>query len=301
MSTRFVDRIPWLALIAALAGLAVTIVGGSGRLESVCVTQGCSLFKEARILGLSIWWWGAGAFGVAALLSLIARLDALRFWAGLLLLMDAGFLLVLAFTSTCLSCLLAAAMFCMLFLAAVRPWRRSAAMGRWVLVIWLLMLMPNLALLGREAAEPWPVLGDADAPVQVIFSPTCSHCREVVKSLLLNMPDDTAFFPVAKDAEEREMVMGLVRELKSETPLVAFERMFEGRAQAGDQGWWERTGIRFRLFRNRLRLLALGSSTVPVTVIRGEFSFGADGGVSSGWSDGLFGGCEEDGDEECAE
>ncbi|THB64944.1 MAG: hypothetical protein D6E12_13780 [Desulfovibrio sp.] len=301
MVATFFSRIQWSGLIAALVGLGYCAFGASGGAEALCVTEGCALFKGASIFGLSVWWWGVGAFATVGLLYLAGLKDQARTLAILLLLADAGFLLVLAFSATCISCLGAALCFFLLFLVVAAPWRKGSGAARVVLVIWLACLTPNVALAAQEAASPWPIHGNPNAPVQVIFSPTCSHCQAVVKSLLLDSPENVAFFPVAKNDEEREMIRGLLGELQDETPLVAFERMFTGTAEPMELGWWEDTGLSFRLFRNRVALLRIGSNTVPVTLIRGEFSFGDSGGLSEGWTGGLFGGCNEESEEDCDE
>ena len=51
------------APLTALAGVVLCVAQALGYAEALCVTDGCALHENTTVFGLSLWWWGAGAFG----------------------------------------------------------------------------------------------------------------------------------------------------------------------------------------------------------------------------------------------
>src|SRR3989339_504110 len=92
-------------LLTALAGVVWTVLNGSGIGNELCITEGCAISKLVSFWGVSLWWFGAGAFGLLALTALAGR-KVMGFWlAGLFVLIDAFFLGWLALTAPCITCL----------------------------------------------------------------------------------------------------------------------------------------------------------------------------------------------------
>lgn len=256
------------ALVFALTGLALCLVMALGRGEVLCPTAGCSLYKDLTLADLSLWWFGAGAFGLLSLCALLGWTWAAFAVAGLCLLVDIGLIAWLALTAPCVACLLAGGLFFLTFLSLRPPapglLRR---LGGALLIVWLMALTPNLADLFQERMGLWVAAGPADAPVRLYFSPACPACRATVTDLLEQDSGlgHVAFVPVAEHAEDRLAVAAFVAALdRGATLEAAFEAMWSG---AADKTPW---AVRAGLFKNRLALMRMGVERIPVTVVSGR-------------------------------
>ena len=96
----------FLTLLAAAFCIWVAL----GNDVNFCATTGCTLYEDFSFFGISLWWIGAGAFGVLALAALFGLARPGAWLAALMVLADCGFLLLMALTAPCVSCLAAAAL-----------------------------------------------------------------------------------------------------------------------------------------------------------------------------------------------
>lgn len=240
-----------------------------------CVTTGCTLYQDFSFFGISLWWYGAAAFGLLVLCALPGFGALGHFFAACFLLADTGFLILMALTAPCVSCLAAAAFFALSFIlfrrgagirgAASRPLRSSILI--WV---WLAFFVINLGAVGRSQFEIWPILDESgDARTRMFFSPSCSHCIDGINALSGNV--ETAFYPVA-DTDDDIYRIARIQELLNEG-LSLKEAVARAREVQQPDFWGqfapETLLLRWRLLGNKAHILASNSGGVPFFEERG--------------------------------
>lgn len=261
----------WTGAALAAAGALFCAVAGLGGAESLCLTEGCSLYKDVVLAGLSLWWYGAACFALVAGLAL----TGLNGWAFALslagLLGDCPLLLWMAASAPCLNCLLAGAFFFLTLLAllpaASGPKARKTAIA--AVALWLFLFSPNLFEVGRELLAPWPIHGAADAPVKLFYSPSCPACREAHADML-KRGRDVAFFPIAEDAKDLAALARLESALaQGKNYAEAYQEAQDALSGGPAGGLAASLGLQARLWRNRLALARMSVSTIPATIIQG--------------------------------
>lgn len=252
----------------ALAGVLFCLAAGLGGAEALCLTQGCSLYQDVQVLGLSLWWWGAGAF--AGLLALCLAAPLLWAWraAAAFVVADCVFLAWMALSVPCVNCLVAACLFFAL-LAALTLMR-----GSWhpaVLlpgVLWLMLFTPNAVAVAQELVGPWPIRGQLQDPVRVFFSPSCPACNDALDGLLASGERNLAFFPVAENDEDQLRLQVLQTELdKGQSFANAYAKIRRG--TPAPEGVTVPLTLRLNLLRNKVALSRMGFSRIPVLVMQG--------------------------------
>lgn len=276
----------------ALAGLLFCIAAGLGQAESLCLTQGCSLYTDVNVFGVSLWWYGAGVFIVIGALCLVGALRLAWLGALVVVAVDCFFLGWMALSLPCVNCLIVAAFFLSLLLTL--SWIINA---RWLPVLivgglWLGLFSPNLFAAGQELAGPWAIRGSYNSPVRVFFSPSCPACGEALRGLLANGERNLAFFPVAENEEDVLRIRTLEHELATGAPFARTFAASRDPLAAPDAGAWERFSLRVRLMRNKIALARMGAPRIPVILTFGvPKGFGSSAGKSD--SGGLFSSQEE--------
>lgn len=291
----------------ALAGILFSVAAGLGGADGLCLTEGCSLYQDVQLLGLSLWWWGAGGFAVLSLVCLSGQLKFAYFLAYAAIAVDCVFLLWMAVSMPCLNCLVAALLFFAVFVSLgviVRPNRGAALL---VAVLWLTLFSPNIFAAGQELAGPWRIYGSKDAPVRVYFSPSCPSCRVALKGLLMGGEDHLGFYPVAESDDDVQRLASLRQELSKGASFVRAFAASRDPMTAPDLGWLESLSLHAGIFRNKMALSRLGADKIPVIVMYGvPKGFGSRGLSGSGGAldfsgkDG-FSGCTQlgDGKQDC--
>ena len=266
---RSADRQPRIALVAlpAALGLIFCTLNAAGA-ELLCVSSGCGIYAGYTLGGLSIHILGAAGFGGILLLALLASRRPLFRWllfavllAGLLI--DTLFLFWQILYWPCTSCLVVALLLALCVLGALKafpPFRSRAV--HLALLLWFAAFVPVAAAAGKEILlQPWPVLGPADAPVAVYFSPTCPACEKTVQEILA-LPDlagQVAFYPIAKNEEDLRR-LARVMETEGEVDLgILFSPADENPGELAPAQRW-------RLARNKMALARLGADTVPLVL-----------------------------------
>ncbi len=194
---------PGLLILAVLAA-AFCAWSAAGNEVNLCVTAGCTLFQDATLAGISFWWFGVAAFAALALLALLGTARLGTAFAALTLLADTGLLLLMAVTAPCISCLLVAILFALLYsgfrqaLYSKRAVKTGVTQGRsLLLIVWGLVFVINAWAALRTQVGVWAVTDNAqEATVRMFFSPSCPSCKEGIS--LLSGHVDVAFFPVAE-------------------------------------------------------------------------------------------------------
>lgn len=255
-----------LAVFIALIGAAYSAAGAQGLTDSVCVTTGCELYKGLELFGYSVWWYGTAGFTLVGLLVLLGRTGLARFAAGVGLLIDVGLLGLIALTAPCLACLIAGFLLLLLFIVLATP---MGIPGRVIAIAWLLVFSPNVIGAMKSITDPWPIYGEADAPIRLYFSPSCPSCLLSTSEALEVYPDDSALFPVAESDADKRKVAALVRHLEDGAPMPQDLDAFFKKAASRPMPEPD-PELRWKLFRNELALSSLGSETVPFLMIRGR-------------------------------
>lgn len=256
-------------LSLALVAVVYCVWTAFGNDVNVCVTEGCSLYQDANLGGVSLWWIGAVAFAVLALLALVGAARVGRVIAGLALVGDILLLLLMAMTAPCISCLGAALFFAGVYAcfrrADMDPQGKGAPVRRSLLVLcWLVLFLINAGASARLAASVWSISDPSGAPtVRVFYSPSCSACAQAIEALSGNV--SVAFYPVAETPEDVYMVAAMReavesgRNMKEALELAKKAENPGGLASLSPDMLW----LRLRLLRNKAHVYLSGSQTVP--------------------------------------
>lgn len=291
----------------ALAGLLFSMAAGLGGADALCLTQGCTLYKDVAFFGISLWWFGAAGFALIGGLCLVNKAGWAYMLAFAAVALDCVFLAWMALSIPCLNCLIAALLFFALFVCLALGLGAARLPALTVAILWLTLFSPNVFATGQEIAGPWRIGGQENAPVRVFFSPSCPSCRTALKGLLMGGEQHLAFYPVAEDEDDVKRLAQLRENLQQGA---SFVRAFAGSRDprnAPELDLWQELSLRSGLFRNRMALARMGADRIPVITMFGvPQGFGSSGlglgtgGLNFSGKDG-FSGCTNlgDGTEDC--
>ena len=273
--------IPLAAAAACLAGLLfclwVFFTGG----RSLCLTDGCVLFQDFRLAGISLWQAGAALFAALLALALLRLSRIALLLASLALAADVVLLIVMLFTAPCVNCLIVASFIALSFAAfrAAEPPARKERSA--LLVLWAVLLVVDLGGVLRDLAEPWsPLESDSEASVQIYFSPSCPACRT-----LLERADgltDAAWYPVAENERDILVIAAMTEQLEKGLPVArAVEEADRSVPSASDDGSDFRLSLlrpdmlllQLCLWRNHAHVLGAGSDRLPFLEFKGLPAF----------------------------
>ncbi len=203
----------------SVAGLAFCLLSVFKMTDAICVTQGCSVYEGISVGGLSLYWFGAAAFGMLLVCAVARGGKYLAGVAALFLILDMGFMGIQILLWPCIQCLVVAAFFGAVM--AVATVRSKKSWMRWILTAWFLLWCVNGVAAAKESIVPWAAYGTDAAPAHLFFSPTCPACREMIAGLLTkpDLQTQIALYPVAKNAEDTQRILILEQELAKGTPL----------------------------------------------------------------------------------
>ena len=256
-------------LCLALVAVAYCVWTAFGNDVNVCVTEGCSLYQDANLGGVSLWWIGAVTFAVLALLALVGAARVGRVIAGLALAGDILLLLLMAATAPCISCLGAALFFAGVYTcfrrADMDPQGKGGPTRRSILVLcWLVLFLINAGASARLAASVWSISDPSGAPsVRVFYSPSCAACAQAIDALSGNV--SVAFYPVAETPDDVYMVAAMReavdsgRNMKEALEMAKKAENPGGLAAISPDMLW----LRLRLLRNKAHVYLSGSQSVP--------------------------------------
>lgn len=262
--------IPFFLALLATIFCVWTALGND---VNICVTTGCSLYQDFTLFGISLWWIGTCAFAILGALALLGQAYAGYLLSSFFLLCDAGFLVLMALTAPCISCLLAALFFllcCLSFKECLKSnsfVKKDSSLSNnlvnyMILSVWSIFFIINLGQVIRSQLDVWPILDESgQAKAKIFFSPSCPHCIEAINVLSGNI--NIAFYPVAENeadiariekmcqllAEGMNIAEALGKSLEMESSIVSFSP--------------EMLLLRFRLLRNKAHVFAAGSPGVP--------------------------------------
>ena len=261
---------PGILSLAVLAA-GFCIWSAFGNEVNLCVTSGCALFQDTSIAGISLWWAGGitfAALGAAALMG-AAQLGVVL--AGFALLGDIGLLLLMSVTAPCVSCLIVACLFAMIYCGFRQVAHRTRSgmpnekPGLSVLLlIWGLLVIVNVGTALRTQADVWAITDNStDATVRMFFSPSCPSCQEGIA--LLSGRVDVAFYPLAESESDLYKTARMLRLMDNGASIA------EALAKAQDApapSVLAATApdmllLRLRMLRNKAHVFMAGSQTVP--------------------------------------
>ena len=266
--------------LLALLGAAYCLAAELGLGEALCVTNGCSLYQNFSLYGISLWHVGIATFLVLAGLSFTGRLSLALNLSRLTVLADCFLLLLMSLTSPCLACMGAAFFLAVVFYSLHRaqaeqnnskggPHPRSR-----LLAVWMLFMAAAAILAAKELAAPDPWHGPEDAPVRLYFSPHCPACLQAVEAVTAS-PLPVAYYPVAASLDEIKVILAMEDDLAKGVPLAVSLRKFRENPPTGLSLSLRALGTLWQILRNRADVLSLGKGSVPLLLINGVPQWGA--------------------------
>ncbi|MDD4701933.1 MAG: hypothetical protein PHI96_06890 [Desulfovibrio sp.] len=256
------------ALCLALLAAAFCAWSALGNEVNLCVTAGCSLYQDTSVAGISLWWLGTGVFAALCFLALLGATHWGRILAALALTGDVLLLLVMALTAPCLSCLIAAVFFALIYMSfrqAAATRSRASKPGRSILVlVWGVLFIVNLGAVARSQSNIWAITDNGqEASVHMFFSPSCTSCREGIA--ILSGHVDVAFYPLAETDADVYRVAHMIRRLDQGSSMAeALAASQDIKAPSGFAAWNpDMVWLRFRMLRNKSHVFMAGAQTVP--------------------------------------
>ena len=265
--------------LLALLGAAYCLAAEMGLGEALCVTNGCSLYQNFSLYGISLWHVGIATFLVLAGLGFTGRLSLALNLSRLTVLADCFLLLLMSLTSPCLACMGAAFFLAVVFYSLHRAQaEQHNGKGHYrhsrLLMVWMLFMAAAALLAVKELAAPDPWHGPEDAPVRLYFSPHCPACMQAVEAVTAS-PLPVAYYPVAASLDEVKIILAMEEDLGKGVPLAESLRKFRENPPAGLPLGLGALDTLWQILRNRADVLSLGKGSVPLLLINGVPQWGA--------------------------
>ncbi|MBB5020950.1 hypothetical protein [Desulfurispira natronophila] len=262
----------WSIIALSLAGAIFSLLNAFG-LDIACVTQGCKIYSDYSLFGISFYYFGFAAFTGIFILALVYP----RFFSSALLavvivsalIIDTAFLIYQYLYWPCASCMVVALLLGLIALAALLmlPWLRSWFYYGILLLWFFFFVIVGFAVAKELYLEPWALYGQPDAPVQVFVSPDCPACRELVRQIASdsNVLRQSAFYVISKDDSEREAIAYYLQQIRSGiNDHEAFMEIFAGNTPE-DVPPMNLTD-RIRVASNTMALARMGKASVPLVI-----------------------------------
>ncbi|WP_035063939.1 hypothetical protein [Nitratidesulfovibrio termitidis] len=275
----------WGGFLLATLGAAFCAWAAIAPSESLCVSTGCSLYRNLTIWGLPLWWYGTGAFSLLALFCIFGKQGAARGFVWLMLAADTALLALMALTAPCAACLVVAALIAGAFVAIPGEPRRDRQLRISILLlVWGGLFFANGTALATERMGAWNLQGPDSAPVTLYFSPSCPACRQAIAALAGAAPDTVAYRPVAENDDDILSIEQMRRAVEQGASVADALRTAVDAPTASPgpaMSLFEQVRLRWKLLRNKARVLSSGADRLPVMLMAGmprlPFGHGADG------------------------
>ena len=283
-SHRQFPAIPFLLCFIGLAFcLWVSLSGGT----ALCLTDGCALFQDFSLAGVSLWLAGACFFGIMLLFCVLRFSSFAHFCAGIALTADILLMAIMSFTAPCVNCLLVGLLIALTYFALLRETAlHKRARRSPLLLVWALFFTISSGGILRDSAELWsPLPRSGQEAVQVFFSPSCRACQTMAEQA--SVLPDAAWFPVAEDSRDIWLIHSMGKHLAAGLSLreaiAKAHTEIPGLVDAPDLMALtsyrlgllkpEMLLLQFRLWKNRAHVLAAGSDRLPFVKFKGLPSF----------------------------
>ena len=272
----------WGGFLLAALGAAFCAWAAVAPSESLCISTGCSLYRNLTVWGLPLWWYGTGAFSLLALFCIFGKHGAARGFVWLMLAADTALLALMALTAPCAACLVVAALIAGTFVAIPSELRRDRQQRTSILLLlWGGLFFANGAALATERMGAWNLLGPENAPVTLYFSPSCPACRQAIAALASAAPDTVAYRPVAENDDDIPAIEQMRRTVEQGAPVAEALRKVTETPPSPDMSMLDQARLRWKLLRNKARVLSTGADRLPVMLISGmprlPYGQGAEG------------------------
>jgi hypothetical protein len=233
-----------------------------------CATSGCEIFRDSKFAGLSLWWVGGAFFFVYCSVCL----RGYRFLAWLFIMaalfLDALLLIIMLFTAPCLDCLVVAALMglcaCTLLpLSRETPGFRPLSL---LIPIWFGLFLSNGVLAANEQIPEYTISGESKGEVRLYFSPSCSACREAIRSLGAR----ATLYPVEEREGDFDSIILMERFIREgASPEEALQRSLAEEMGPVDLPLTERVILSMQLLRNKAAVMRQGFRALPLIQING--------------------------------
>lgn len=265
----------WGAALIALLGSAFCLFNiylhspeAAESASQFCPTNGCTLYEDFTVFGISLWFVGAVSFLVIFFLSLKGSRNIVLFLSAVGLILDSALLLLLLFTSPCVSCLGVALAFGLIYLSArynADQRKPGSLKPTWLFLFWVILFFANIFAAIEESFGDWVIYGPENAEIKLYFSPSCPACVEALYGLSNNPA--VAFLPVAKNESDKETIFRLNQEVLAGGSFGdAFNRA-QNSILPAKVGLLERALLSFKLYRNRAESMRVGNKTLPLLIV----------------------------------
>ena len=236
-----------------------------------CATSGCALFRDVRILGISMWWVGGTYFFVLALICLRGFYSLAWWLARTALLLDTLLLLIMLFSAPCFDCLVVAVFFPLIYLCLrpIRPgnMREEAGSKRMlVLSLWVGLFVSNAAVATNEMTPLWAIGNPQNNSVRVFFSPSCPYCRDA----LVYFGPSVALHPVVEREGDMQAIIRLELLLAQGVPMEdALRQSRDQSAPVPALSLIEYAARSIQTMRNKASVFRQGHTSLPLITING--------------------------------
>jgi hypothetical protein len=255
-----------LLITPAFLGLVFCSLNAAGS-KLLCATSGCDIYAGYQFAGISFYVWGAAGFALLLALGFLSYWrPVFRVWLVFCLclgmLLDTGFLVWQVLFWPCTSCLVVAillALFAGGFLWVTPRGDSDSKTIKFALLLWGITFIPAATGAGKELLlQPWVLSGPENAPISVIFSPTCPACQQTVQEIFSvpELKEQAVFIPIAKNEEDVNRIARFQED--KTTDLMQLFAPLDGSHQVS-------AGLRLRwqLARNKMILARSGEMSVP--------------------------------------
>lgn len=275
-----ISRFLPLPFLLSLAGLAFCCWNLWGTPEALCMTEGCRLFQDFSVMGISLWAAGAAAF-VVLMLGTLPGFGVAGYLASALgLLLDCVLLCVMIVAAPCFNCLIIGLLLALTFLAFRSSLQKERRRGQYaekslfspLFLVWLFLFLLDAGVVAHGLMKPWPLpFGNAASATRIYFSPSCEACRSLV-SASAEEARNIAWYPVAESDGDMAAISEIIRRTQAGESLAdALEATMQSGADTNSaySSLLQRAILQLRLWRNRAHVLEAGSERLPFVEFSG--------------------------------
>ena len=281
------SRFLLLPFLLSLTGILFCCWNLWGSPEALCVTEGCRLFQDFTIGGISLWLIGALSFAVFLLAALTGFAAAGHVIAACGLMLDCVLLCVMIAAAPCFNCLLVGLLLALVFLAfrtarreqreggRINEFRRPGRSASPLFALWGVLFLLDAGVVAHGMMKPWPLpAGNAAGSARVYFSPSCEACRALVAAAA-GEDASVAWYPVAERERDLVVIAEIIRRtaagesLSSALDAALISSPVWEKPAPALPGLPQRALLQLRLWRNRAHVLEAGSERLPFVEFTG--------------------------------
>lgn len=254
--------------VLSISGALFCLLNALG-IDTFCTTSGCAMAGEYEVMGISLYWFGFLGFLVFSGLLFFGNSLILLAYISFVLFVDAILLIVLAFISPCLSCMVVGLFFALLWMGTVyyAEFSRSVKAGLTpIMLIWFMFFSGNTINIAGEFMGPVPVYGEKNADIHVFFSPSCPACKEMVAEVVESSKESLALYPVKIAPEDIKGVCAFKCVYGDSNDIGQALNACYSMDCEEDTSFFANLRLQFITWRNQSFLANMGQKSVPVMV-----------------------------------